>query len=175
MRMRQHIAWLALLLVSCTAGRSPDMARNEAVVGHVPYDSPIASAVNEYFHLRSSAIVARNPEPLWSRYPALRDGEDLPTGINTEGYLATRADTSRSLADLVYELERYERMRFLSQSANAAVVRVHGLERYIERDYSNGTAGEFMLDLYLRHDDDRWTVTRSDEVTLAEWHATSGR
>jgi hypothetical protein len=44
-------------------------------------------------------------------------------------------------------------------------------EQYIQKDFSNGTAGEFIIDLHLRRSGDRWTVVLSDEMTLAEFHS----
>lgn len=57
--------------------------------------------------------------------------------------------------------------------ADMVVVRVHGLERYIQKDFSDGTAGEFILDLHLQRAGDRWTVVRTDETTLSEFHSSS--
>lgn len=160
------IAVLAFALVACRTTSAPGpVPPNEIVLP----GSAVSTAVNEYFYYRKTAIIGRDAEVLWARYPQLRTGEDLPTGINTEGSIA-RSDTARSLADLVYDLDRYERIRLLSSSADAVVVRVHGLERYIENDFSDGTAGEFILDLHLQRVGDAWTVVRTDAMTLGEYH-----
>ena len=133
--------------------------------------SAISTAVNEYFYYRKSAIVARNTKVLWDRYPQLATGEDLATGINTEGWLAARSDAARSLADIVYDLNRYEHIRMLQSSDDFVVVRVHGLEKYIQGDFSDGTAGEFILDVQLTRDGAAWTVIRTHAMTPAEFHA----
>lgn len=161
------IALLALALVACGSTGVPGPIPADQIV--VP-GSAVSTAVNEYFYYRKLAIVARDADVLWARYPQLRAGEDLATGINKEGWLAARSDSSRSLADVVYDLDRYERMRLLSSSADTVVVRVHGLERYIQKDFSDGTAGEFILDLHLQRAGDKWTVVRTDEMTLSEFH-----
>lgn len=164
------IVVLILATAACQSTRAPAAIPADALVVS---GSAISTAVNEYFHYRKLALVARDAEVLWARYPQLRAGEDLPTGINTEGSLATRSGSSLSLADVVYELERYERLRKLSSSADTVVVRVHGLERYIEKDFSDGTAGEFILDLHFQRAGDKWTVIRTDEMTLGEFHTAS--
>lgn len=74
---------------------------------------------------------------------------------------------------MVYDLDRYERIQLLPSSADAVVVRVHGLERYTQKDFSDGTAGEFILDLHLQRAGDRWTVVRTDKMTLSEFHTAS--
>lgn len=164
------IALVSLLLVlgGCRSSATPQPIPSNEIV--LP-GSAISTAVNEYFFYRKRAIIARDAELLWTRYPLLRSSEDLAAGINTEGWLATRSDTARSLADLIYDLDRYERMRTLSASGDSVVVRVHGLEKYIQRDFSDGTAGEFILDVQLARDGAGWTVVRTDEMTLAEFHA----
>jgi hypothetical protein len=159
---------VSLLLVAACTGVPPPIPADQIVVP----GSAVSTAVNEYFHHRKLAIVARDADVLWARYPQLRTGEDLSTGVNTEGWLATRSDTSRSL-DVVYDLDRYERLRLLTSSADTVVVRVHGLERYIQKDFSDGTAGGFILDLHLQRAGDRWTVVRTDEMTLSEFHKAS--
>lgn len=158
----------ARFVVACRATPVPTDVPSDQFI---PRDSVVPSVVNEYFHYRKLAIVARNPEILWSHYPELRAGEDLSKGINTEGWLASRAVVSRALADIMYDLDRYERMRIISSSADSTVVRVHGLEQYIQTDFSNGTAGEFIIDLHLQRSGDRWTVVLTDETTLAEFHS----
>lgn len=160
------VAVLAFV-VACRATPAPTDVPSDQFI---PRDSVVPSVVNEYFYYRRLAIVARNPEILWSRYPELRVGEDLSKGINTEGWLASRADVSRALADIMYDLDRYERMRILSSSADSTVVRVHGLEQYIRRT-SPTAAGEFIIDLHLQRSGDRWTVVLTDETTLAEFHS----
>lgn len=131
--------------------------------------SSVSMAVNEYFHLRKLAIMAGDVEILWSRFPQLRTGEDLPRGVNVEARRARYADGARSLADVIFDLDRYERMR-VTVEGDEAVVRVHGLERYVEQDFSDGSAGEFVIDLYLRRDSERWSVVRTDEMTIGEYH-----
>jgi hypothetical protein len=96
---------LAMILAACSSSLRPPAATGELVAP----GTAISAAVNEYFYLRERAIVARDAETLWSRYPRLRSGEDLAAGVNTEGWEATRADASRGVADVVYELERYVR------------------------------------------------------------------
>lgn len=131
--------------------------------------TPVSTTVNAYFHHRKLALVARDPEILWARFPDLRSGEDLATGINTEGWLAAHSDTARDIVDVVYELDRYARIQMRTLDPGL-VVRVHGLERYVQRDFTDGTAGEFVLDLHLKRDGAGWTVVKTDHMTLSEHH-----
>lgn len=160
------IGLVALVIAACAANvrRSPEPFGEPVLPG-----TALSTAVNEYFHWRRAAIVRRDPEILWARYPELRLGEDLPTGINTEGWLAVRSDTARSLSEVIFDRDRYDRVQQRT-TADGVVVRVHGLERYIQADFSDGTAGEFILDLHLRRDGDGWTVIRTDAMTLGEYH-----
>ncbi len=165
--IRSLLGFSALVILSaCATAAAP---AREPLGEVVLANTPVAAVVNEYFHYRKLAVVARDAEILWARFPALRNGEDMPTGINTEGWHAMRSDAARSLSDVIYELDRYDRIR-MREVNDQLVVRVHGLERYIEADFSNGTAGAFILDLYLRRDQGSWRVVRTDEMTLAESH-----
>jgi len=165
--VRLFVLSLTFAFPGCsTASRLPPEPSGEPVLT----TSPVSTAVNRYFHYRRLAIVARDAEILWVRYPDLRSGEDLTAGINNEGWLATRSDTARSLADIVYDLDRYERMRMRATAEDVIIVRVHGLERYIQADFSDGTAGEFILDLHLRRVLGEWTVVKTDAMTLSEYH-----
>lgn len=166
---------MSIVVIFILSACAPNVRESPAPFGElIPRDSPVNAAVNEYFHYRKLAVVARDAEILWTRFPELRRGEDLATGINTEGWLAMRSDTARSLADVVYDLDRYDRVR-MRTVGDDVVVRVHGLERYIQADFSNGTAGEFILDLYLRRQQENWTVVKTDEMTLAEFHEATRR
>lgn len=158
---------LILGLAACEAAVPPQHTASGDLL--LP-SSALSAAVNEYFHLRKLAVVGRDIELLYSRFPELRTGADRERGVNVEAF-AARSDSARSLADVIYALEQYERMR-ATVTGDEAVVRVHGLERYIEEDFSDGTAGEFVIDLYLRRDRDaeRWSVVRTDEMTIVEYH-----
>lgn len=130
----------------------------------------MSAAVYEYFHHRKLALVARDIELLWSRFPHLRTAADLGTGVNKEEWLVTNSSEARSLADVSYAIEGYDRMH-ASVSSDEAVVRVHGVEMYIASDFST-SGGEFILDLFLRYEPDqgRWSVVRTDEMTSVEYH-----
>lgn len=153
--MRALLILVALALAGCRSTPAPTPIPVDLLV--LP-NTPVSTAVNEYFHYRKLAILARDPQIVWSRYPDLGAGEDVQRGINTEGWYASRSAASASLADVDYDLERFERIHFLARSADEAVVRVGALERYVAKDFSDGKAGELLLDLYLRRDGERWTV-----------------
>lgn len=157
---------IAVALVACQV--TP--ARHEPSGEPVLPGTAMSAAVYEYFHHRKLALVARDIEFLWSRFPHLRTAADLETGVNVEEWLATKSAAARSLADVSYDLDRYDRMR-VSVSSDETVVRVHGLEMYVASDFST-SGGEFILDLYLRYEPDqgRWSVLRTDEMTIVEYH-----
>ena len=41
-------------------------------------------AIREYFYYRKQSVIAGNTELLWAHNPELKDGEDVPNGINAE-------------------------------------------------------------------------------------------
>lgn len=167
--MRHALTIAALLTLAAAACANP-MGRSPEPFGErLDRDGPFVAVVNKYFHYRKLAVVARDVEILWTHFPQLRTGEDLSAGVNTEGWLATRSDAGRSVIDVVYDLDRYEPIQART-TGDDSVVRVHGLERFVQTDFTDGTAGEFIIDLYIRRVGSDWVLMRTDEMTLAEYH-----
>lgn len=172
--MRQ-IRMLAALMALAAAACAQPMHHDPVAPGTLSFgeridrDSALIKVVNKYFHYRKLAVVARDAEILWAHFPQLRTGEDMSTGINTEGWLAMRSDAGRSVIDVVYDLEGYEPVQ-VRRTGDESVVRIHGWERFIETDFTDGTAGEFIIDLYISRVGGEWIVTKTDELTLSEYH-----
>lgn len=161
---------LALCLTLSLAGCTTEVFHAPQPAGdRIPQGDPLSKAVNKYFHYRKLAIIARDPELILSQYPDLRTGTDVSKGINREGSTMVPTGGSR-LLDIMYDLDRYEPLR-VRHVGDEAIVRVHGLERYIEVDYSDGTAGEFTIDLYMKRAGAEWVVVKTDELTLGELHS----
>lgn len=166
----RRIRLLAVLVALALAACANPMHQAAEPSGErlLPRD-PLSTAVNKYFHYRKLAIIARDPELILSQYPDLRTGTDVSKGINREG--STMVPTGGSaLLDIMYDLDRYEPLR-VRHVGDEAIVRVHGLERYVEADYSDGTAGEFTIDLYMKRVGAEWIVVKTDELTLGELHS----
>ena len=132
----------------------------------VPQGTALRAAVEEYFAFRRLAIMRHDAEIVWARYPELRSGMDRERGVNVEA-LAVTTSASSDLTDLLYDLEAYAPLAAALRDGDG-VVRVHGTELYESRRGDSG--GEFVLDLFMHDDGDRWTVTKSDEMTLSEYH-----
>lgn len=167
--MRQILLLVALVAFATTAcTHLMHQAADPSGERLLPRD-PLSTAVNKYFHYRKLAIIARDPELILSQYPDLRTGTDVGKGINREGSTMVPDGGSR-LLDIMYDLDRYEPIR-VRHVGDVAIVRVHGLERYVEADFSDGTAGEFTIDLHMKRVGAEWVVVKTDEVTLGELHS----
>jgi hypothetical protein len=127
----------------------------------------VMPAMREYFHYRKKAIIAGDAGVLWNRYPALQQGGDPGRGINAEAQ-EVQAYRSRNLIDGDVDLEHYARVSG-QIAGETAEITVHGLELYLTDDFGH-TGGEFIITLFLRKQDGRWTVVKTDAVTLAELH-----
>lgn len=126
----------------------------------------LEEAVRTYYRRYEEAQAACDIATFLKHYPALSEPGDPGTGINYEqSAIPSRCEYVRSIR---FELERYEPMG-VHVHPGGADVRVHGLEWW---EYKRGDpgGGEFITTLSLREVAGTWTVVRSDEVTLAEYH-----
>ena len=145
-------------------GERPLYARFADVASGFP---DVVAAVREYYDRYGEALVACDVRPLWERYPALASGKDLAAGINIEGVHVVQGCCGAVLATR-FELERVAPLRIRTHG-DAVDVTVHGIYWFDTRGAQS--AGEFQTMITLRRIDGAWTVHRTDEVTLGEWHA----
>lgn len=127
----------------------------------------VVAAVQEYYGRYGEALVACDVRPLWERYPALASGKDLAAGINIEGVHVVQGWCGIVLATR-FELERVAPLR-IHTHGDTVDVTVHGVYWFDTRGAQS--AGEFQTTITLRKSDGSWSVVRTDEVTLPEWHA----
>lgn len=130
----------------------------------------IVSAVRDYYDRYRDALLSCDIDRLWRHYPDLTQGMDPERGVNIERVQVTSA-CAQGYTSASFELEAYAPLRVDPHGADADVS-IHGLELYVDRrEMSSG--GEFLVTLSLRLGHDGWSVVRTDEVTLGEYHARS--
>lgn len=129
----------------------------------------ILPSLVEYFYYKKQAMIAGDPEILWKRYPDLKQGEDIYTGINTEAW-TIGIYNSLDPFDGNMIIEYYERFK-VKDSGNQIEVFIHGLELYtfINDNKFQDSGGEFKIFITLVEQDGNLTVIKTDRVTQAEW------
>ena len=126
----------------------------------------VTAAVRRYYAAYADAVASCGTHAFLKAYPHVAEGGDPASGVNDH---ARQIDAwCGQLHGLRFELEHYEPMR-LHEHADGIDVTVHGVEHW---DYIRGGpgGGEFLMTLTLRPFAGGWTVVRTDEVTLGEWH-----
>ena len=123
-------------------------------------------AVREYFYYRKKAVIAGSVEVLWTRYPELKVGADLSTGINAEAFFINNMRVLKPFDGNIFP-ESYEKLK-VSMSGEKAEVLTHGMELYLYSDETgrfDDSGGEFKIILFLHHQNDQWTVYRTHDVS----------
>ncbi|MDF2630143.1 MAG: exported protein of unknown function [Symbiobacteriaceae bacterium] len=123
--------------------------------------------VNRYFYVRKQAVLAGDPAVVWREFPALKEGYDGQAGINAEAD-AVGGYKSLTFIDGNMQPESYARLK-AQADGDRAVVLVNGSEVYLHKDFSE-SGGQVQVMLYLEKTGDGWTVVKTDETTLAEYH-----
>jgi hypothetical protein len=123
--------------------------------------------VNGYFYYRKKAVVAGDVEILWKQYPALTQGMDKLAAINAESEVVAQY-RSLDVIDGNLEPEHYARFKARVDGDNAVVL-VNGMEMFLRRNFDE-SGGQLQILLYLERRDGVWTVVKTDETTLAEYH-----
>jgi hypothetical protein len=123
--------------------------------------------INRYFHYRKQAVVTQDIAPLWQQYPALKDGADPQKAVNAESDVITRYRTLK-LIDGNIQPEQYARFK-AKVDGDQAVILVNGTELYLTDTYQE-SGGQLQILLYLQRQGTSWTVAKTDETTLAEYH-----
>ena len=123
--------------------------------------------VREYFHIRTKAVIHKDMEMLWNRYPDLKKGIDSKKGVNVE-----KNDVENThdinLIDANVQEESHERIKVRQMNENQAIVQAHSSIIYVKHDF-DVAGGEIRIHLHLERKDGRWTVVESDEYTLPEY------
>jgi hypothetical protein len=128
----------------------------------------VIAAVHRYYERYRDALLRCDVDRFWAVYPELAHGADIPSGVNVE-WMRVRTACEQRYASASFDLERYAPLRVHARG-DGADVSIEGFEWYTDARGDN-SGGGFRVTLSLREDTRGWTVVRSDEVTLAEYHA----
>jgi hypothetical protein len=123
-------------------------------------------AVREYLYYRKKAVIAGNVEVLWTQYPELKDGADFSKGINAEEFFINNMQGLKPFDGNIFP-EYYERMK-VNILGETAEVLVHWLELYLYVDETGrfeDSGGEFRVIIFLRHQDNQWTVYKTHDIS----------
>lgn len=173
-RRLRPIQWLAIAIAALPVAALifiavPDLRARDAPetfgVSISGYPA-IEEAVRAYYHRYEQAQANCDIETFLERYPDLAQPGPEGTGINVEQrFIPLRCEYVKAIR---FDLEGYEPMR-VHVHPDGMDVRVHGLEHWTYVRPPGG-GGEFITTLSLREVNGTWTVVRTDEVTLAEYH-----
>lgn len=169
------LAVLFLLIpLGCRSADGNEMRRVEAADGgFVEAESDWAQfikPVTAYLHYRTQAVLNNDIQVLWAQYPHLKEQTDREKGINAEKFEVASLNQNTEWVDANFDPERYGRIRVNKTGEDEAIVRMHGMILYVNRDFEQ-SGGEYVIDLHLKKKDHGWTVVKTDEFTLPEYKA----
>jgi hypothetical protein len=123
-------------------------------------------AVREYLYYRKKAVIAGNVEVLWEQYPELKVGSDFSQGINAEEFFINNMQGLRPFDGDIFP-EYYEQMK-VNVLGESAEVLIHGMELYLYIDETGkfeDSGSEFRIIIFLRHQDNQWTVYKTHDIS----------
>jgi hypothetical protein len=126
----------------------------------------VMPAVREYLYYRKQAVVSRDVNVLWKRYPELKQGMDTQAGINVEQNIVQTYGSLKPFDGNIFP-EQYERIK-VKMSGDTAEVIVHGMELYLvthDPGEFDESGGEFLIILSLRKQDNLWTVDKTTDLS----------
>ncbi|MFB4166901.1 hypothetical protein [Virgibacillus sp. JSM 102003] len=130
----------------------------------VKYTKP----VREYMYHRTQAVINNDINILWERYPELKENIDSEKGVNVEKNEVESLNHGFDLVDANYNIESYERIKVNAINDNKVTVLVHGSIVYLRDDFDE-SGGEYLMKVFLKQNDNQWTVEKTDEYTLPEY------
>lgn len=130
----------------------------------VKYTNP----VREYMYYRTQAVINNDINILWERYPELKENIDSEKGVNVEKNEVESLNQGFELVDANYNIESYERIKVNAINDNEVTVLVHGSIVYLRDDFDE-SGGEYLMKVFLKQNDNQWTVVKTDEYTLPEY------
>jgi len=165
---------LVLLLHGCTAksgGQSKPPVPSAAPAGLTEITPTQFAAfepvVNRYFYFRKQAVVQQNADALYREFPDLAQGTDKAAMVNAESDVVARY-RGMDVIDGNVQPEHYARF-LVREDGDKAAVLVNGMELYLRKDFGK-SGGQLQLLLFLERRGGAWTVVRTDETTVAEYH-----
>lgn len=130
----------------------------------VKYTKP----VREYMYHRTQAVIHNDINILWERYPELKEDNDSEKGVNVEKNEVESLNQGFDFVDANYNIESYERIKVKAINDNEVAVLVHGSIVYLRDDFDE-SGGEYLMKVYLKQNNNQWTVVKTDEYTLPEY------
>ncbi|OAB40350.1 hypothetical protein [Paenibacillus antarcticus] len=130
----------------------------------VEYTKP----AREYMYYRTQAVINKDINILWDKYPDLKDNIDPKQGVNVEKDELKSLNHNFKLLDANYNIESYERMKVKKINANEVVLLIHGTISYLRTDFDE-SGGEYLIKIFLEQKDNHWMVVRTDEYNLEEY------
>jgi hypothetical protein len=157
-------AFLGVALTGCAQSRPDPLPGYRAA--SPDERAAVVLAVSEYFAIRNRAAVTGDIAPLYNANPALAQGEDRRTGVNTEAFFVERM-RALQVSRVTVDLEDREPVKvFLKDTA--AVAYVHGRETWDLVAGTGQTISEIVVRMDLRRGTNSWVVERSDQLELGE-------
>jgi hypothetical protein len=93
-------------------------------------------------------------------------------GINAEELIVGNYKSLKPIDGNIFP-QQYERFKIKFIDKDLVEVFVHGMELYTwisEGNKFDECGGEFQVVLYLRLQNNKWKVYRTDQVTMSEWY-----
>ncbi|GAE94905.1 hypothetical protein JCM21714_4104 [Gracilibacillus boraciitolerans JCM 21714] len=168
------IVLILLTLLGCqqNAVLSDELNLNKDIEGFVEPESSdwvkYTNAVREYMYYRTQAMINKDIHILWERYPKLKENIDLEQGINVEKSEVESLNQGFDLLDANYNIESYDQIKANAINDNEVIVLVHGNIAYLRNDFDE-SGGEYLMKVFLKKEDNQWTVIKTDEYTLPEY------
>ncbi|MFC4403757.1 hypothetical protein [Gracilibacillus xinjiangensis] len=158
-----------LLLVGCQLNT---ITTNNATKGFsepgssdwVAYMKPI----REYMYYRTQAVINKDIDILWAKYPEIKNDRDFEKGINVEKDELDSLNMGFELIDANYDIEAYEPIKVKTISEEEVVALVHASIVYLSNDFEE-SGGEYLIEISLVKEEDQWTVVKTDEYTMPEY------
>jgi uncharacterized lipoprotein NlpE involved in copper resistance len=163
---------LSFSLVGCNftqQGQTQDDIKSEGFIEpELSERDKYMKPVREYLYYRTKAVLNKDIQVLWDRYPNLQNNIDPKTGVNHEKYEVESYDKGFILIDANFRPESRDRIKVKTINDKEIIVLVHGDILYVKEDFQE-SGGEFLIELFLNNEGNDWTVVKTDEYLLHEY------
>jgi hypothetical protein len=99
-------------------------------------------------YYKTQAVVNKDINLLWDKYPDLKENIDRKQGVNVETFEVESLNESFDLLDANYNIESYERIKVKTINDNEVIVLVHGSITYLRNDFDE-SGGEHLIKVFL--------------------------
>lgn len=171
MRRITFVLFLILFVLGCQR----EMTENERPGNKTGFTEPEPSdwvtysqVATEYMYYRTQAVIKNNINILWDQYPELRENTDRGFGINVEKYEVESLNEGFDFIDANFSIESYERLKIKTINDQESIILVHGSMSFLRKEFEE-SSGEYLIELYVKLIDNKWTVVKTGEYTLPEY------